>query len=141
MATDDFDIFQDLQILALEKHTNPDESTFYRKLCRWFSSEFHTSIFEVEKQPLEYLLCHYFEHKLEKMSKEDLEKYKKTLIHQEVVLEEEEEDEAFFEAYEIRRLQKALDEKNAKLKASKPKPPEKEEKPQEPPPPDINLSF
>ena len=74
------------------------------------------------------------------MNKEDLEKYKKSLIHQEIVLEEEEEDEAFLEAYEIRRLQKALDQKNAKLKAEKAKSDAKEDSPQEPPP-DINISF
>ncbi len=133
----DFDIFKDLQILALDSHVNPDEASFYRKLCRWFSAEFHTSMFEVEKQPVEYLLSHYFEHKLEKMDKEELIKYKKFLIHQEVVLEEEEEDEAFAEAYEIRRMQKLLDEKNAKKKAAKPV--EKEEVPKAPP--DINLRF
>jgi hypothetical protein len=127
-----FDIFRDLQIISLKNFMHPDENAFYRRLCRWFSAEFHTSIFEVEKRPLEYLLVHYFEHKLEKMSKEDFIKYKRFLLHEEEILEEEEEDEEFMEQLELEFIKR----RQAELDAKK-----KQEEATKPPPPDISIKF
>lgn len=128
----EFDIFRDLQLISLENFINPDENAFYRRLCRWFASEFHTSIFEVEKKPLEYLLVHYFEHKLEKMSKEDFIKYKRFLLHEEEILEEEQEDDAFLEQMEIEYIKRRQAELDAK-KQQQQTPPEL--------PPDISIKF
>lgn len=132
---DELDIYRDIQILALEKFVYPDESAFYRRLCRWFATEFHTDIFKVETKPLEYLLMHFFENKLEKMTKDDLAKYKKFLINKEEVLEEEEEDEAFAEQLEMEFLSR----KQAELDAQNRKALEAQNKVQ--PPEDINIKF
>lgn len=135
MAEEDFDIYKDLQLITLQNHIQPNEETFYRKLCRWFSAEFHTSIFEVEQKPIEYLLIHYFEQKLEKMSPEEFVKYKRFLLYKEEILAEEEEDELFAEQIEqdfIRRKQAELDQQN--------KAKEQQQVPKELPP-NINKTF
>lgn len=118
----DFDIFRDLQLISLQNFVNPNEDAFYRRLCRWFASEFHTNLFEVEQKPLEYLLMHYFEHKLEKMSKDDLAKYKRFLLHKEDILEEEEEDDAWLEQMELEFIKKKQAELDAKNKKETPQP-------------------
>ncbi len=95
------DIFEHIQIIALNNFLHPDENSFYRKLCRWFSHEFNTSIFEVEKKPLEYLLLHYSEHRLDGMAKEELEKFKRFITKKEEVVSEEDQDEMFAEQLEL----------------------------------------
>jgi hypothetical protein len=127
----EFDIFRDIQLISLENFIHPDENAFYRRLCRWFSAEFHTNIFEVEKKPLEYLLVHYFENKLEKMSKEDFIKYKRFLLHEEEIVEEEEDDDAFLEQIEMEYIKRRQAELDAKKTSETP--PE--------PPPNISIKF
>lgn len=128
----DFDIFRDLQLISLQNFVQGNEDAFYRRICRWFSAEFHTSIFEVEQKPLEYLLTHFFEHKLDKMSKDDFIKYKRFLLHKEEILEEEEEDEAWAEQMELEFIKK----KQAELDAKN-----KKQNPPENLPPDINKKY
>ncbi len=127
-----FDVYSDLQIISLKNFIHPDENSFYRKLCRWFANEFHTNIFEVEKKPIEYLLMHYFEHKLEKMSSEDFIKYKRFLLYKEDIIDEEDDDEAFAEQFELDYIKQKQAELAAKNKVAKPK---------EELPPDIQIKF
>ncbi len=123
--------YEALQLLALKEYLDPTEEGFQRKLCRFFSITFHTSIFEAEKKPIEYLLQHYLEYSLEQMSKEDLEKHKKYLLNKEEVLDAEEDDEEFAQMLELKYLR----EQQEKLKKTK------EKAAPITPPPDIKMSF
>jgi hypothetical protein len=131
-------IYEHLQLIALEEHLHPNESAFFRKLCRWFSATFHTSILDTEQQPMEYILRHYFEYKLENMSEIELEQHKRLILYKEKVDEEEKDDDEFAEKLElefIKSKQKQLNSaiKDVKKQISKAPIPEL--------PPDINLKF
>lgn len=54
-----------LERLALANVVDPDRESIYRKICRWFSKEYHTPLPQVEWD-LEpgYVLQHYFEYHL-----------------------------------------------------------------------------
>ncbi len=122
--------YDSLQLIALQDYIYPDENSFFRKLCRWFSATFHTSILEVEKQPFEYILKHYLEWSLENLSKQDFEKHKRFILKKEEVVEEEEDDDAFAEEMELKYLkdqQAKLDKEKAEAQAESP--------------PDIKLNF
>jgi len=130
---EELSIYDSLQLIALQDFLQPTEEAFYRKLCRWLSSTFHTSIFDVEKQSLEYLLMHYFEYRLENFSKEDLDKHKRFLLHKEEVINDEDDDEAFAEELELEYLKK----QQSKLDEIK----NKKNVPKIPLPPDIKMIF
>lgn len=51
----------------------------YRRICRWFSSTFHTPLNEVEDYPIEYVLKHYFECQFESMTKAQQKKVAKEI--------------------------------------------------------------
>lgn len=95
-------IFEQLEILALYHHLYPDEASFVRKLQRWFSSTFHTPINIVEEMPIELLLLHHYEYRLETMDAKDLEKHKKRLLNPEILKQEEQEDDKFVEELEMK---------------------------------------
>lgn len=133
-SKEEFDDISAIQLLALETQLHPTIDSYFRKIARWFSSNFHTPLPEVEKMDFHYLLRHRFEYILETMSAEDLMKYKKSLIFKEELVEIEEEDEEWAQA-EMKKLQEEED----KLSASQNI--ELVESQQTDPLPDINLKF
>jgi hypothetical protein len=46
----------------------------FRRICRWYSTTFHTPLAEVDSLPMEYVLQQFFEHTFEGMSKADRKK-------------------------------------------------------------------
>ena len=58
-----------IKIRALGDVMEGDFYYHYRRICRWFSSRFHTPLDVVEKMPVEYVLQHFFEDNYENMTK------------------------------------------------------------------------
>jgi len=57
-----------IEQIAFASVINPDYDAEYRKICRWFSKEFHTPLPEVEENlETSYILLHYFEHHFAKL--------------------------------------------------------------------------
>ncbi len=126
------DTFEQIQVIALKNFLHPDEDAFYRRLCRWFATTFHTSIFEVENKPLEYILLHYQEHRLEQMTKEEVNKQIRFVTNKEEVVSEDDQDQIFAEQLELSYIKQ----KQAELaKQNQVKAQEKSM------PPDIKLEF
>lgn len=60
-----------VQLIALRSVVKPDGDYFVRRICRWYSREFHTPLHEVEELPLDYVLTQYFESTFEDMEEDE----------------------------------------------------------------------
>ena len=66
-------VYEQLEILALHSvSTKKDPSYTYRKICRWFSKEFNTSLPQVIKLPVEFVLQNYYESQFESLPEKNL---------------------------------------------------------------------
>ena len=66
------DIYRAEQLKALQAVLIGSEAYFYRRVCRWYSNEFHTPLKDVEILPYEHILQHYYENKLEAMGRNQI---------------------------------------------------------------------
>jgi len=68
------DQLESIQIQALLDVMEGDFLYHYRRICRWFSTTFHTPLAEVDSLPMEYVLQQFFENRFEDMSKAERKK-------------------------------------------------------------------
>jgi hypothetical protein len=68
------DVLEAVRIQALLDVMEGDFLYHYRRICRWYSTTFHTPLAEVDSLPMEYVLQQFFEHTFEGMSKPDRKK-------------------------------------------------------------------
>jgi hypothetical protein len=70
------DLVDSIKKIALNNVLNPDEGDpdySLRRLQRWFSIHFHTSLTEVEALSTDYLLLHFYEYEFEQLEDKDLD--------------------------------------------------------------------
>jgi hypothetical protein len=73
MSLPGFDL--SLRILALNAvHDKSDWEAAYRRICRWYSTTFHTPLHLVPDLDEAYVLQHYYEHAYEQMEDEEWRK-------------------------------------------------------------------
>jgi hypothetical protein len=60
------------QIQALFDVANKTDLYFFRKVCRWYSNQFHTPLHITETLPYPELLQHYYEYHFEQLPPNDL---------------------------------------------------------------------
>ena len=65
--------YEAIKLLALRSVLKPDPDYFVRKICRWFSTTYHTPISQVYDMPIEEVLQAYFEAKYDAMDPDDLQ--------------------------------------------------------------------
>lgn len=68
------DPVESIQIQALLDVMEGDFLYHYRRICRWFSTTFHTPLAEVDSLPMEYVLQNFFENRFEDMSEAERKK-------------------------------------------------------------------
>ena len=61
------EILEAIQIQALLDVMEGDFLYHYRRICRWYSTTFHTPLAEVDSLPMEYVLQQFFESRFEDM--------------------------------------------------------------------------
>jgi uncharacterized protein (DUF885 family) len=65
-------LYMGYQIQAAEAILDPDEASYYRKICRWYSTKFHTPLMQVYQLSTDHVLTNYYESIMENMSYNDL---------------------------------------------------------------------
>jgi len=113
------DDFKAIEILALKSREKPDFASEMRKLCRWYSKEFHIPLPEVEKMDLHHILLHRYESFIANLSDDDFLKYKNQLLYPDKIQEKEEDDDDWVKE-ELAKEQRKLDEENKKATQSEP---------------------
>lgn len=111
-----FNLYDYIKIQAFESYLNEDDQYFYRKVCRWYSTEFHTPLTEVEKLPWDYILLHYYESSLEKMDYNDVLDLAIEEYVPEIVEEQEKDTDAFVK--EVEEMIKRKKEQSLKNKST-----------------------
>ena len=92
-------------------HDTPD--FFYRKVCRWYSSKFHTPLMEVYELPYHHVLQNYYEAQFDKQTYNDVFDYTTKELLKIFIDKEEEENKAFAEEL-LREQQRTIEKKKAK---------------------------
>lgn len=117
------------QTEAIYSILNKTDLHFYRKVCRWYSSTFHTPLHHVYSIPYDELLLHYYEYHYDKLPYNEVLRLATELLPK-LAAQKEQEDQEF-----IKQLLMAENLKKQSLKKSTPKDniPNKGEPPQEPP--------
>ena len=128
-------LYRSYQIKAVESVLDPDEAYFYRKVCRWYSTKFHTPLLTVESLPLDQILTNYYESTMESISYNDLYDIAIEDFLPEIQEENDKETEAL-----MADLEKEQAEQLAKKEAKIPKS-HKQPKPTEDSTPDVNIKF
>lgn len=131
-----FDIYRSAQTKAIYGILNETDESFFRRVCRWYSSNFNTSLHVVMEGNViawDDVLRHYYEDMLERRySYNELYDYTTKQFIPELADDFEEENKKFAEEL-VKEQQKSLKAKEKKEKVEN-KEPEKEFKP-------INMSF
>ena len=109
-------VYEHLEIIALRSvSTEKDAAYTYRKICRWFSREFNTSLPIVIKLPVEFILQHYYEDRFESLSEEELTNMMRHHADPDFVKDTEQSDDEFLIQIQ-EEAQKALAAKELELK-------------------------
>lgn len=138
---EEFNVYEHLEILALHSVSiSRDPSYTYRKICRWFSREFNTSLPQVVNLPVEFVLQHYYEHQFEGLKEEDLFNMMRHHADPDYVESEESNDDEFFRQIteEAEAAEKA---KEAKLKEKDKKKTPEQQSYNEDNPPENTMKF
>lgn len=98
-----FSFQRSLQILALDAIVRPDWEASYRRVCRWYSRNFHVPLPEVYELPIADVMRDYFEGMYEDLEKDELARIAAEIC-------ETDEQKAKREAEEQKKL---LSEKNS----------------------------
>ena len=104
------DVYEHLEVLALHSvSTGKDPSYVYRKICRWFSREFHTPLPQVIKLPVEFVLQNYYEYQFESLQEEELFKIMRYHADPDYVETQKSDDDEFFRQVqeEVEKVNKA----------------------------------
>ena len=91
-----FNIYEITQLEAAYGILNKTDLFFYRKVCRWYSSTFHTPLHLVQSGTVQWdeLLTHYYEYHYDKLKYNEVLNIAKSLLP--TIAKEEEEDEDRF---------------------------------------------
>lgn len=127
-------LYHSEQLKAANAILNDTPDYFYRKVCRWYSKNFHTPLMQVFGLPYHHVLQHYYEHHMDQMTYNQTLDYVKSELLPVFIDKEEEANAAYAKALE--REQAAT---LAKKKAREAK--EKEQKAKKVDIPEFNLNF
>ncbi len=106
--SEEINVYEHLEILALHSvSTDKDPSYTYRKICRWFSREFNTSLPLVVKLPVEFVLQNYYESQFESLPPSELSNLMRYHADPEYTEEIETSDDEF-----LRQIEKEVEEAN-----------------------------
>lgn len=121
----DASTFRNIQILAIRDVEYPSWDSFYRKVCRWYSREFHVPLNQMDTIPELEVIRTYYEDQYEKLqalgtkeSQEEFERIKNAVIlgpdkYKQEESESEDEEEAW--AQELREeVERAWSKQQAK---------------------------
>jgi primosomal protein N' len=114
------DVLEAVRIKALLDVMEGDFPYHYRRICRWYSTTFHTPLAEVDSLPMDFVLQAFFENRFEDMSKAERKKLALEMTESEaeqkvrLAKEKAGSDEAFTKRI---RKQAIKDAKKAKDKA------------------------
>jgi hypothetical protein len=107
----DAEVIKALQIIALQAAEDPSDEQFYRRVCRWYSEKYSTSLHVVEEMDYYYVLQHYFEdnyHQLESSDDKDVrykyEEIKARLIYPEEFKKHEQADDDWVKQLEAEAM-------------------------------------
>lgn len=137
-----YNIYKHFKLKALDSTLDPDDGYIYRKICRWYSTNFATPLHKVYKLPVQQILINYYEASLEKVKHNDVIDIAIEDFFPQMLEQQEQDDEAFLKALEeeqaiaLARLQAS----NIS-KISHNKPPISHNKPLEKKEDDIELEF
>jgi hypothetical protein len=73
------DQFEAIRVQALLDVMDGGFEYHWRRICRWYSTTFHTPLIEVDGLPIEHILQNFFEHAFEQQSKAERRKLAITL--------------------------------------------------------------
>lgn len=93
-------LYMGFQIQAAESVLDPDEAAYYRRICRWYSTKFHTPLMEVYKLSTDHVLTNYYESVMEAIPYNDLYDQVKEDHLPELVEIDDKENEDFARALE-----------------------------------------
>lgn len=96
----DYNIYKHFKLQALDAVLDPDDSYLYRKICRWYSTNFATPLHVVYELPLQLVLTNYFEASCEKIPHNDLINVALEDFYPERVQAQEQVEEDFVKALE-----------------------------------------
>tara|TARA_R100000951_G_C2653160_1_gene185158 strand:+ start:9115 stop:9555 length:441 start_codon:yes stop_codon:yes gene_type:complete len=126
---------EQLETIAIKSVALKDMEYFHRKICRYYSQNFHTPLLEVYDLPWPFVFTNYIEHVLETThGKEGIYNFAIEICYPERMIDDEEEFQKVkerIEAEEEARRQKEKAKLEAKKKEEEENPPEDE--------PDINM--
>ena len=139
-------LYTALQLEAISGILNQSDMNFYRKICRWYSKEFHTPLHQVLEGRVvlwDEVLLHYYESSFEEAGFNAVYNMAVQEYIPELAKEYEDDNQAFADALieEQNRTIAAKKKKEAKEKELTQLKSEPSKTPPLPAPPPINLSF
>lgn len=111
-------IYQIEQIKAISAFLCKNPDFIYRKICRWYSRSFNTPLKEALKEPITFILQHYYESLLENKTYNEVFDIAVSDYLPEFVDEKEKEDQAFVEALEREQEKQLKAKKESKVSQS-----------------------
>lgn len=140
--TKEINIYRTYQIQASESILDPDEQSYYRKICRWYSSKFHTPLFQVLSLPVDHVLTNYYESTMEEIPYNDLIDITIQDFIPELVKEQDDTNEEYAKALEEEQALSLANKGSYKLKLpSKPQSLKKDYSDQPSKPDDVKMVF
>lgn len=112
---------RDIQLIAFKNTIDPNELSYFRRICRDFCILFHTPLHEVEKFSLEYILLHLIEYEYSKKTQEELNTLKHNLLNDIIVIDNAKEDEDWHAELELIALKQYQDDLEAEKKKAQEK--------------------
>jgi hypothetical protein len=88
-----FNVYTLIQTEAINNILNKTNDFYYRDICRWYSTTFHTPLHLVETLPWDEVLLHFYEQKWSSLPKSDQIRIAKDLIPSLYEKEENDTDE------------------------------------------------
>lgn len=110
-------LYYQIKIKALLEAIEQTPSRFYRKITRWYSREFSTTLENVRKLPLMCVLREYYESELDNLDEESIIELAKKMIPA-IIEQEERENQAFADSL-IEEQERSIE--RARLKDQKDK--------------------
>jgi hypothetical protein len=86
-----------IQTEAISSILNRTDLYIYRKICRWYSTTFHTPLHIVNSMPYDEILLHYYEHNYEKLPYNEVLRLAHEVLP-ELAQQKEKEDEEFIKS-------------------------------------------
>ena len=133
------DLYRLEQLKALRSAFFKDNVFFYRKVCRWYSTTFHTPLMEVYKLSFNHIIQNYYESQMEELDNNQLFDLATKEMLPEFIKKSDDYDEAFARSLEEEQAQTLKNKEKHKKKAEDG--PETELPTKAPEIPEVDLDF